>query len=242
MRFTVICAFMLALLWVEQMSLRQADAEFVPNQSPTFDMASGGDTAHQHYRFTGIVPVLNGYAGFQWTHARDGGDLSSNHLKARIEGSHHWNWIGVHAYGRYGKRSTMAQDSVFNGGLSVDLKLVDTEDWGVNAGLGTYGEHETLEEEYQAVIENAYFEVGPRGHLDVRCRWIVVQNEVFLRQDFKSYYTRTHAEIEIPIAKILFFNRIYLVVSGDMEYNSLAKHIDIESLHWNWDHRLRWEF
>ena len=83
MRFTVICAFMLALLWVEQMSPRQADAEFVPNQSPTFDMASGGDTAHQHYRFTGIVPVLNGYAGFQWTHARDGGDLSSNHLKAR---------------------------------------------------------------------------------------------------------------------------------------------------------------
>ena len=82
--------------------------------------------------------------------------------------------------------------------------------------------------------------------MSVDCR----SNEVpFLRQDFKSYYTRTHAEIEIPIAKLLFFERIYLVVSGDMDYNSLAKHGDIESLitgigiigcdgsfrdHWNW--------
>ena len=230
--------FMLAIVLVHGMVF----ADFVSSDGLAFDVTSGGDKAHQHYLLTGTVPMFGGYAGFQWAHARNDGEQSSNHFKARIEGSKHWGRVGVQAYGRYGKRSTMAQDRLLEGGLALDLKLVDTEDVGVNVGLGSYAEHETLKTEYQAVIENASVEIAPRGHLNLRWKRVSLLNEVFLSQDFKAYNTRTHGSVEIPLLKILFFEQIYLIVSGDIEYDSRTKHVDIESLQWNWAHRLQWRF
>ena len=219
-----------------------AFADFVPSTRPAFDFNSGGDTGHQHYMVRGIAPMLGGYAGFEWRYAKDGGEESSNHFKARAEVLKHWKWLGGYVYARYGKRSTMAQDRLLQGGLALDLKLVDSEDLGVNVGLGSYAEHELLEAEYQAIIENASVEIAPRCHLNLRWQHVVVLNEVFLSEDFERYRTRTHVEIRIPIAKLFFFERFYLVVSGDAEYDSRTKHIDIESFQWNWAHRLQWEF
>ncbi len=44
----------------------RVSADFVPSERPTFDVTSGGDTAFQHFMFTGIVPMFSGYAGFHW--------------------------------------------------------------------------------------------------------------------------------------------------------------------------------
>ena len=217
-------------------------ADIVRPKRPKFSMASGGDSVYQHWTMTGIIPVGNWFGGVQWTHARNDGEQSSNDLRARIEGLDHWNVFGYHTFARYGKRSVMAQDRFFQGGLALDLKLVHTDDVGVHVGLGSYAEHETLQEEYQAVIENASVAVAPRGHLNLRWKGIILQNEALLDSSLKLYKTHSHFEVNIPITKLLFFEQISLVLAGGLEYNRQTKHVDIQPVQWHWAHMLRWGF
>ena len=219
-----------------------ASADFVKPERPTFSLSSGGDTAFQHWSLTGIVPRGDWFGGLQWTHAKNNGERTSNDLRARIEGMHHWDIWGVHAFGRYGKRSVMAQKHLFQGGLALDLQVVHTDDVGFHVGVGTYAEHETLEAEYQSVLENASLDFGPRGHLNLRWRWIILQNEVLLRPDFKPYKTHSHFEVNIPLVKLFFFEQISLLLAGGLEYNLETKHREIDALQWHWAHMLRWGF
>ena len=120
-----------------------AMADIVRPDKPTFSLSSGGDTAHQHLSLTGIVPVGNWFGGVQWTHAKDNGERTSNDLRGRIEGMHRWDIWGLNTFGRYGKRSVMAQKHYFQGGLALDVQVVHTDDVGFHVGVGTYAEHET---------------------------------------------------------------------------------------------------
>ena len=219
-----------------------AVADIVRPDKPTFSLSSGGDTAHQHWSLTGIVPIGNWFGGIQWTHAKDNGARTSNDLRGRIEGMHRWGIWGVNTYGRYGKRSVMAQKHIFQGGLALDIQVVHTDDVGFHVGVGTYAEHETLEAEYQAVLENASLDFGPRAHLNLRWRAIILQNEVLLGSDFKPYKTHTHFEVNIPIVDLFFIEKISLVIAGGVEYNLKTKHRDIDALQWHWAHMLRWGF
>ena len=219
-----------------------AIADFVKPERPTFSLSSGGDTAHQHWSLIGIVPLGESFAGVQWTHAKDNGERTSNDLRARVEGMHRWGIWGLNGFGRYGKRSVMAQKHYFQGGFGLDIQVVHTDNVGFHVGVGTYGEHETLEEEYQAVLENASLAFGPRAHLNLRWRAILLQNEVLLDSGFKPYKTHTHLEVNIPILDLFFIEQISLVIAGGLEYNLLTKHEDIDALQWHWAHMLRWGF
>ena len=207
---------------------------------PHFSLSSGGDSVYQHFSLHGIVPIGNWFVGIDWTHARNDGEQSSNDLRGRIEGTDHWDIFGYHAFARYGKRSTMAQERILQGGLALDLKLIHTDDVGFHVGLGTYAEHETLEEEYQAVIENASVAFAPRGHLNFRWKGLILQNEVYLHSDFKPYKTHSHFDIQLPLGKVLFFEEFSVSLTGGLEYNITTRHADIDRLQWHWAHQWRW--
>lgn len=234
----------LLVFWVVALSA-QVSADIVDAERPTFDFTSNGNREYHHWTATAKLPIgfINGGIDADWLHAHSAGETATNHLEFTLDGGYHFKRVGLRAYTRYGRKSVMQQDSHWQGGVYLHVDVVEHKDFEIDTALLLWADQERLLEFYQPTETEADdISFGPGVHLNFRYKRLKLNTEFLLDNGFEKYRIIATPEFEIPLFKILFLEPISLVLTGDVEYRRMSRHVDIKNFQWHGGHRLRWKF
>ena len=215
-------------------------AEFSIGNSPNISAYTHGNTDYQTWTLSGTYPLglINGYVGAEWIRFQSE-ENKSHFIRARIDGGYNFGFLGVRAYGRYGKKSIAQQDSLFHSGVYLHADLINNNNLKFSVGAGTWQSKEELNNDYHV---DTSLEFGPQFHTELKLFSISLLAEYLPDTTFDKYKIRVVPIWTIPIAQFLFIEQLDFEISGEIEYNSSTYHVDIEQLHWHWRHGLKFSF
>lgn len=229
----------IAVLAILAISAVSANSEFSVNQKPNFSVETHGNADYQTLNLSATYPLnfINGYIGAEWLHFQsEDNPKDSNYVRARLDGGYHFGRIGLRGYGRYGKSQIYSRESLLHGGAYVHIDVIENH---FDLGVGTWLAQEELHIDYDI---DASLETGPQLHAELRFSNISVLAEYLPDYGFENYKLRIIPIWKIPVGKFLFLNKIFLAISGEMEYDNDRLHEDIDLWQWQWKNAVNFEF
>jgi len=232
---------LISILIIFAIFIFPAFSEYSVDTHPNFSVSTHGTNDNQTFVLSGTYPLdfVDGYAGAEWIHFRNESPDNHDFIRARLEGGYHRGMFGLRMYGRYGKSSVSAQDSLLHGGAYLHIDVIDKPKFKANAGIGTWLSKEELHAEYNVDTD---LEWGPQAHLELQISNISVLGEFLPNHTFDNYQVRVLPIWIIPIAKVLFVDKVALEISGEIRYDSITHHIDIDPWKWHWKNALNFQF
>ena len=225
-----------------------AIAEFSIGDNLDVSFNTHGNIDYHAWDVSATYPLdfINGYIGAEWMRSKESDNMENpddhHYLRARLEGGYQKGIFGLMFYGRYGKRSTIFQNSLFQGGSFIHLDIIQKTSLKFNIALGAWLSDEELSAKYDV---DPGLKWGYQTHLNFNVKELInVYAEFLPEHDIKDYRVRVLPTLTIPISKIglLNLNLISFQVSGEIYYDSLTHHADIKPWQWQWKNGLKFGF
>jgi len=237
----IFCVIFIVFSFVVGVISQPAFAEYSVEDRPNFSVSTHGNNDKQTMTLSATYPLdfINGYAGVEWIHFRDEAPDHHDYIRARIEGGYHRGMFGLRLYSRYGKKTLSEQESLFHGGMFFHVDIINQPTIKLNGGVGTWLAQEELHADFNV---NTDMEWGPQAHIELQFPYISVLTEFLPTHRFNNFQVRVLPILILPISKISIINLVALEISGEIQYDNITHHVDIEPWNWHWKNALNFSF
>jgi len=216
-------------------------AEFYVGDGLNFSLRTDGTKDYHTFAASASYPLnfVNGYIGGELRQLHEINAQSAYFVRSRIEGGYHKNRLGLRGYARFDKDTLHSLESLWHGGAYLHVDIIDSENFEINGGVGTWLSQEELSSDIDV---DTSLEYGPQAHVELRISKFSIFCEYLPEHDFGDYEIRLLPVWSIPIGRFLFMDKIYFEVSGVINYRTDIEFLERQHWHWNWKHALRIEF